>query len=516
MKTLVNNKFMPRFMYVCAVSVLFLTVPSNAIHANEDIKPNIVIITVDDMSADSVGIMGCELQGTTPRMNKLAREGLRFNLAHVQVGNCMPGRNVMWSGRYPHNNGVEGFYQVKTADHPMLSDLMQQGGYFTVIRGKVGHSTPYVPYNWDLIIDKNQDGSAAHIKDADSYGDSTQQAIKAASDVDKPLCLLINISDPHKPFHAQARNGDTIADPHNPTRVFTDDEVPIPGFLFDDPVVRKELAHYYSSVRRADDCVGKILDAIDASDIQENTVVIFLSDHGMALPFAKTQLYHHSTHTPLFVRWPGKIDENSVDNRHMVSAVDLLPTILDIAGVEHPKDLDGRSFHELLNGKPQDNRHFVVKEYNENAGGSRDPMRAVQSKRFLYIYNPWSNGSRVFATATSSTPTYKRFKKLAETDITFAARHAIYQHRVVEELYDIKADPDCLNNLIDDEEFGDVLTLHRRRLLTWMRTTGDPLIEIYRDRDNAEKREAYIQALEQASMERKMNKNKTNKQQNKN
>ncbi len=480
----------------------------------EATQPHIVIITVDDMSADSVGVMGCELPDTTPRMDKLASEGLQFKLAHVQVGNCMPGRNVMWSGRYPHNNGVEGFYQVKTAKHPMLSDLMQQAGYFTAIRGKVSHSTPYVPYNWDLIVEKNADGSTAHIKDADSYGDSTKQAIDASVAAKKPLCLLINISDPHKPFFAQGKNGATIEDPHKPSRVFTPDEVPIPGFLFDDPVVRKELAHYYSSVRRADDCVGEILDTIDACGIHENTVVIFLSDHGMALPFAKTQLYHHSTHTPLFVRWPGKVKANTVDNKHMVSAVDFLPTILDIAGADHPSELDGRSFNALLTGQSQEKRHFVVKEYNENAGGSRDPMRAVQSKRYLYIYNPWSNGERVFATATSGTPTYKRFKELAGSHIGLAERHDLYQHRVVEELYDIKADPNCLKNLIEDPAYDEAITLHRRRLQTWMRNTGDPMLQIYKDRENGEKREAYIQMLERVSQERQ-NKKKKNNQNNK-
>ena len=75
-------------------------------------KLNLLIITVDDMSADSIGAFGCKLPDTTPNIDRLAAEGLRFTHAHVQVGNCMPSRNVMWSGRYPHNNGVEGFYQV--------------------------------------------------------------------------------------------------------------------------------------------------------------------------------------------------------------------------------------------------------------------------------------------------------------------------------------------------------------------------------------------------------------------
>ena len=92
---------------------------------------------------------------------------------------------------------------------------------------------------------------------------------------------------------------------------------------------------------------------------------------------------------------------------------------------------------------------MVIKEYNFIAGGSRDPMRAVQTKQLLHVFNPWSNGERVMATATSGTPTYRRMAELAETDTAIAARHDLYQHRVVEELYDMANDPDCLVNLIE-------------------------------------------------------------------
>jgi Sulfatase len=87
-------------------------------------KPNVMVITVDDMNCDSVGAYGCRLEGITPVMDRLASQSLRFNQAFVQVGNCMPSRNVMFSGRYPHNNGVEGFYKVKN-DYPVMADLMQ-------------------------------------------------------------------------------------------------------------------------------------------------------------------------------------------------------------------------------------------------------------------------------------------------------------------------------------------------------------------------------------------------------
>ena len=475
-------------------------------------KLNLLIVTVDDMSADSIGAFGCKLTDTTPNIDRFAAQGLRFTHAHVQVGNCMPSRNVMWSGRYPHNNGVEGFYQVKDPGYPVLVDLMQEAGYFTAIRHKVSHSTPYSPYDWDLVLDTLSDGTKAHVKDPASYGVSTQRGIRAAREEGKPFCLLVNIADPHKPFHAEGRRGETIPDPHEPSRVFTPDESPTPGFLFRDPVVSKELAHYYSSVRRADDGMGHILRALEESGQADHTLVMFLSDHGMPLPFAKTQLYHHSTHTPLIVRWPGVTKDGSVDDEHMVSAVDFLPTLLDVVGLAHPEGIDGRSFAPLLQGESQREREMVVKEYNENAGGSRDPMRAVQTKRLLYLFNPWSNGDRVMATATTGTPTYRRMAELAETDPVLAARHDLYQHRVVEELYDVREDPDCLGNLIDDPAHQPELGRLREALEAWMVETGDHMLDVFRNRDDPAAREAYVEEKEREADARRKEKRRPNRQ----
>jgi len=469
-------------------ALLLALVPQDAAPA----RPNVLVITVDDMSADSVGAFGSRLAGSSPHMDRLAERGLRFEHAHVQVANCMPSRNVMWSGRYPHRNRVEGFYQVKKPGYPVLADLMKGAGYFTGIRGKVSHSTPYHPYGWDADLDAGPDGRKAHVKNPASYRVSTEQGIKSAKAAGKPFCLVVNVSDPHKPFYAEGRGGQTVPDPHVPSRVFTPEEVPVPGFLFDDPVVRKELAHYYSSVRRADDAVGGILEALEASGEAPRTLVLFLSDHGMPLPFAKTQLYHHSTRTPLVVAWPGVTKAGAIDRTHVVSAVDFLPTLLDAARIPHPEGLDGRSFLPLLRGEAQEGRDFAVKEYNENAGGSRDPMRAIQTRRFLYLFNAWSDGTRVMRTATQGTSTYRRMKERAKDDPAVAARLRLMDHRVLEELYDVERDPDCLRNLIDDPAHAETLDRLRKELEAWMVRTADPMLEVFRKRADAAFRAAWM------------------------
>lgn len=479
--------------------LLFLATLTGAISQSPAAdRRNLLIVTVDDMSCDSVGVYGCKLAGTTPNMDRLAAGSLRFNHAHVQVGNCMPSRNVMFSGRFPHNNRVEGFYQIRDPGYPVLADLMKAAGYYTGIRGKVAHSTPYSPYPaWDVVLDTLPDGKPAHTKDVASYHTSTQQGIAAAQQAGKPFFLNINISDPHKPFFNENGN-----DPHKPSRIFTAAEVPIPGFLFDDAQVREELALYYSSVRRADDCLGGVLRALEESGETEKTVIVFLSDHGMPLPFAKTQLYYHSTRTPLMVRWPGVTKAGAVDDQHLVSGVDLTPTLLDVMGLDHPKGMDGRSFAPLLRGETQDGRDMVIAEYNENAGGNRHPMRAVITKDFAYIFNPWSNGKRVMATATKGTVTYRRMKALAANDKAIAARLDLFEHRVPEELYNYAADPDALVNLIDKPEQAAQRERLTRSLEEWMVKTADPMLEVFRGRADPKVREAYMAQVEKEAAER--------------
>jgi N-sulfoglucosamine sulfohydrolase len=488
----------PRFLLLAAI----VAAPYAVSQAAD--KPNILFISVDDMSCDSLGAFGCKLKDTSPNIDRLAAQGLRFQHAHVQVGNCMPCRNVLFSGRYPHNNRVEGFYQVRNPGYPVLADLMQAGRYFTGIRGKVSHSTPYHPYPaWDVVLDTLPDGSQAHPKNIESYYQSTRHGIALAKKAGKPFCLLINVSDPHKPFYSEGQRGALVEDRNVPSRVFTADEVPVPGFLPDAPEIRQELARYYSSVRRADDCVGATLRALAESGEDDRTAIVFLSDHGMPLPFAKTQLYYHSTRSPWIVRWPGVTRPGAIDEEHMVSGVDLLPTLLDIAGLSHPSGLDGRSFAPLLRGKKQEGRAMVVTEYNENAGGNRHPMRSIVTREFAYLFNPWSNGTRQMATATKGTATYRCMRELARSNPQVAARLDLFEHRVPEELYNYRVDPDALTNLIDKPEHRPELARLTQALESWMERTGDPLLEVFRQRHDPAVREAYMAQVEQEAAARR-------------
>ena len=452
-------------------------------------RPNIVFITVDDMNCDSIGVFGCPVKGTSPHIDRLAGQGMRFQYAHVQAANCMPSRNVMHSGRYPHTSGVEGFYPVQT-DIPILPGVLKANGYFVGIKGKVSHSTPQSPWDWDLAEQKLERRGAT--RSPKSFSDFITNAVGQARAANKPFYLSVNATDPHKPFFGEEKSKAAGYDDFPPSRLFPEKDIPIPKFLPDLPIVRTEVKQYYDCVRRADDCVAATLKALKDSGEADNTVVMFLSDHGMPFPFAKTNVYHHSTRTPWLVRWPGHVKPGSVDTQHMISAVDFMPTVLDIVGIEHPSGLEGMSFLPVLLGKKQAGREYVIKEYNENSGRMRHPMRCVETRTYCYIFNPWADGERRFRTATQGTRTYKRMVELAPTDKKIAARLRLFDYRVLEELYDVENDRDSLHNLIKSPKHQAELDKLRKILDDWMVRTKDPCLEAFRNRENPEALKAYM------------------------
>src|SRR5210317_44718 len=135
-------------------------------------KMNILVLTVDDMNCDSVGVFGCTTPDTTPQMDRFAQDGLRFAHAHVHATSCIPSRNVVQTGRYLYNSGIEGFYQLpkEAVTYPSTPDILRENGYFTMIRGKSSHSSPYHPYPaWDVNFDDELKAKRENIRDTKTF-----------------------------------------------------------------------------------------------------------------------------------------------------------------------------------------------------------------------------------------------------------------------------------------------------------------------------------------------------------
>ena len=208
---------------------------------------------------------------------------------------------------------------------PILPNLLRNAGYSVGILGKQGHSTPYADFEWDMAYDQAELGMG---RNPEVYYGHARGFVQGAVDAKKPFFLMANSHDPHRPFYGNDREEwysttDPPAVP--PSRTFEPSEVVVPAFLADIPEVRLEIAEYYNSVRRCDDTVGRLLDVLDEMGVADDTLVMFLSDNGMAFPFAKTNCYLNSTRTPWLARWPKVIKAGRVDDAHFVSGVDLCP-----------------------------------------------------------------------------------------------------------------------------------------------------------------------------------------------
>ena len=204
-------------------------------HANTGV--NILLITADDMNWDAVGAYGCPVAGTTPNLDRLASEGLRFEYAHITIAVCQPSRSALMTGRYPHNSGGEGFFSLRKPGVPILPDLLRRGGYRVGILGKVPHSTPYADFEWDMAYDQSELGMG---RNPEVYYRHAGAFVRDAAQQGRPFFLMANSHDPHRPFYGNDREewyrGDPPAVP--PSRTFESQEVRTPGFLPDFPDVR--------------------------------------------------------------------------------------------------------------------------------------------------------------------------------------------------------------------------------------------------------------------------------------
>jgi N-sulfoglucosamine sulfohydrolase len=253
----------------------------------------------------------------------------------------------------------------------------------------------------------------------------------------------------------------------------------VPGFLPDTPLIREEIANYYSSVKRCDDTIGAVLDALDESGMRDNTIAIFISDHGMPFPMAKFNCTMNSNRVPWIMRWSGKIKPGAVESEHMISSIDLMPTLLDAIGIAIPSNLDGRTFLPLLFGKPQKGRDQVFTVYHNNLFKEKFEMRCVQEKRFGYIYNAWSDGKKTYQDEMEKGIALKAMIKAAGTDEWAKKRLQHFLYRVPEELYDYSRDPHALRNLAQVPEFKAELIRLRKQLLEWMQDENDYLLDTY-------------------------------------
>ena len=437
--------------------------------------PNVLLITADDMNWDSPGIYGGRVPGITPNIDRLASQGMRFTRAHVTVAVCQPSRSVLMTGRYPHRNGAEGFQPIRN-DVPTLQERLHAAGYLNGIMAKNSHLAPQSKFCWDFYVPPEELGDG---RSPSLYYRRSKEFFDKAKVARRPFFLMANSQDPHRPFAGSQEELRQFGKQYPYSREIEPREAVIPGFLPDLPNLRREVARYFTSVYRCDETVGEVLRSLEESGLANETLVMFLSDNGMAFPFAKTNCYLASTKTPWIVRWPERVKRGSVNRTEFVSGIDFAPTVLAAAGLDALEGADGRSFLPLLSGRHDWRRDCVFTVFHETSAGDRFEMRCVQDARFGYIFNAWADGERVFRNEARGSASFAAMQAAAGSDARIADRVRFFLYRAPQELYDFAADPCALTNLASGARYEKEMARMRRRLSEWMAATGDPLLRVF-------------------------------------
>jgi len=453
-------------------------------------RPNILLITADDMNFDSLGATGCKLPGISPNLDRLAREGLRFEHAHIMTAICGPSRGAFHTGRYPHCTGSMGHGEQPPEDWqprqqiPSISTYLHEGGYLTGLMCKGAGRAIEHTFDLDLSIYDLDRG-----RNPQTFYTHCLEFFKKAKASNQPFFLNANSCDPHKPWARSQGEPDWLEKQRqkaqeqgydinypDPKTDYSPEDIPIPAFLPDTPEVREHIAPYYDSVNRMDESVGAILRALKDSGAEDNTLIVFLSDHGMGCSFAKRSCYYYSTKTPLIIKWQGKIKPGRVNTEHVVSSIDLVPTFIEAAGLPALDGLDGRSLMPMLTGgRPKNWRQSIYTCFNYMNYPQYYPARAMVGKKYLYVWNAWAGGNLEATDVIHGTG-----NGLQETCLIEPAKTRWgddYEYGIPEEFYDIENDPGYWNNLIDNPSYQDAINTARNALLEVMTTSLDPELD---------------------------------------
>lgn len=367
--------------------------------AAEKKKPNILFLFTDDQRADTIHALGNPLI-QTPNLDQLARNGFVFNNAYCLGSNsgavCVCSRNMLLSGRtYFRWTG-----RFASADKPNFPDSMKAAGYYTYHHGKQGNTAT-------LIHKKFDESRYVNDREARLLGQPGKEIVNDAiqflkKDREQPFFMYLAFACPHDPRVADQEymdlyQRDQIPLPANylPLHPFNNGEQVVrdellAGFPRKKAEIRKHLHDYYADITGLDGHIGRLLNALKESGEYENTVIIFSSDHGLAIGshglMGKQSLYEHSMKSPLIFSGPG-IPQGQSDA--LVYLYDIFPTVCEMVGTDIPSGLDSQSMWPVISGKTKQTRETLCTAY-------KDVQRSVRDARWKLITYPQINKSQLF------------------------------------------------------------------------------------------------------------------------
>ena len=421
-------------LWLPLLAFCLLSLPARAGSAVPE-RPNILIMILDDWGWYDSGVYGnTELQ--TPHIDAVAASGYRFDNMFLTSPECSPSRASILTGRNPRSAGAPRLGDPVPADRVLVSKLLGDAGYYTASVGK-WHLGEEVMEQFDLLVTERGDmeGRQSGMED---WLDALDKA-----PADRPFFMWFAAKDPHRPWY-----------PDMPWAIYSADDVSLPVYTIVGNLVTRgdmlqDVAGYYNELRRADFMIGQVMERLGQKGLLDNTLVILMSDNGAPFYNAKKHVRDAGLKSPFIMHWPAGLGKGSHINDSLLSAVDIAPTLLELAGLPVPEYMEGVSFAGVIenNGEVRD---FVFGERQTHRLDSQN-ARSIRDKKFLYIFN-----DLLTITGCSQKPDAGYFDH--------------------EELYDVQADRFSQHNLASDESYRQQL-LYYRKLLAQKRADENDLPE---------------------------------------
>ncbi|MFW6597415.1 sulfatase family protein [Propionibacteriaceae bacterium Y2011] len=407
---------------------------------------NILLVHWHDLGR-AVSCYG-ESNVATPTLDRLAGTGLRFTNAHASSAQCSPARSSLFTGQYPHTNGMNGLVHAGhgyVGTPPLLTRSLTAHGYDTALVG-LQHEA----------IDPADTGFAFYDTVTNRAGDVADTAVgwlrdRAASrsdpaaKADRPFLLTVGMHEPHLPWREEEFGPADGAD-----------RLTVPPNLPDTEAVRHQLALYHKAIAYADAATGRIVDALDETGLGTDTWVVFVTDHGSPLPRAKGTLYARGSGIALIVRPPAGRDVAPGLREDLFSGVDLMPTLLDLVGAPVPDEVEGVSQAAMWTGDGPGVRAEVFTERTYH--NTFDPIRCVRTLEHSYLVNLADRD---------------HYEVPKDVGLAFPGVAFPPGPRPPIELYDLARDPEERHNLIDDPAYAEVRDDLAERLARWREATAD-------------------------------------------
>jgi N-sulfoglucosamine sulfohydrolase len=440
-----------QFIGLCAASLLTL----NATAGQSQKHPNILWISTEDMSPH----LGCygDKVAKTPNLDRLASLGTRFTNVFTTAAISAPVRAGIITGMYQTSIGCMHMRTTsyrRNVDNPIeftavpphyvkaFTEYLRVAGYFCTNNSKTDYQfakDPVPASIWDEC------GTKAHYRNR--------------PDKNQPFFAVFNWIGTH-----ESQNWDI-------SNVKTDPAiVKVPPYYPDNEIIRRNIARMYDNIEKLDSVVGSLLSELEREGELENTIIFFWGDHGDGLPRAKRWLYDSGLNIPLIVKFPGKTNKATVDNR-LISSIDLGPTVLSLAGVPVPAHMQGIPFLGDQKGEPRD----VVFAARDRVDESYDMIRSARTKNCLYIRNYYPNETYpIWIPYLNRMPIFREMLRLdAEGKLNGPQKSWMSYSRPPEELYNIATDPYQINNLVREPDMKLTLSDMRKLLNNWTLETND-------------------------------------------